>query len=172
MAERILTGQRRLDKNLAKLTRSVANKIARAGLSKGARLAAKKIKAEIPSRQKSVRASIGSSVRKATSGAAKGLTTAKAGANVGRQTAAKQKRAAERAQKRGGQAGSGIGPANVHWYLLGTGERRHKLGRRTGRMPEHPVVKQAMSKGQGEVIRAIATGVKDALMREVKKLRK
>ena len=159
MAERILTGDKALDRKLKFLERKAANRAARAGLGKGARLAAKKIKAEVPSSLKSVRRAIGHSVKKGKGG----ITTAKAGAAVGKASKAK-------APKRSSGGGVGISRANIHWWILGTGDRTQKTtGRATGKMPAHGVVKAAVAKSMSSIKSAIREGVKSSLMRAAKK---
>jgi hypothetical protein len=161
--ERIVTGVRALDRKLASLERKLANKVARAGLTKGARLAAKTIKKEIPSRLKSVRAAIGHSVKKAKKGPTAGITTAKAGAAVGK------KRGAVSKAKRSTKHGVGIGPPNVHWWIMGTKERRKKTtGASTGRMPANPIIKRLNLR---PILNAVLEGSSAALKREIAKLK-
>jgi len=147
MPERILTGDKALDRKLKNLGRKAANRAARAGLGRGARMAAKRIKSEIPSSLKSVRRAIGSSVKKGTGG----ITTAKAGASVGK----------------GSKAGK-----TIHWWILGTAERTQATtGRSTGKSPAHGVVVSAVSKAAGSIKAAIQEGVAKSIMRAAKKLR-
>lgn len=157
--ERILTGDKALDRKLKFLERKAGNRAARAGLGKGARLAAKKIKSEVPSRLKTVRRAIGSSVKKGRDG----ITTAKAGAAVGKASKAK-------AAKRSTGGGVGIGRQNIHWWILGTGERtQSRTGRATGRTTSHGVVLAAVTKSMSSIRSAIKEGVKASLMRAAKK---
>jgi hypothetical protein len=131
----ILTGDKECDAMLKAVGTKVGNRVARSVLSKAVRLAAKKIKAHTPI--KSVKKAIGGSVKKQRGGAAKGLVTAKAGAAVGIKKA-------KAAPKGGTHSGVGIAAANVHWYILGTAERRVKTtGQMVGQMPPHDIVKQA-----------------------------
>lgn len=159
MAERIVTGVRKIDRKLKKLPRRPANRVARAGLTKGARLAAKLIKGKIPSRLKSVRAAIGHSVKKSKDG----VTKAKAGAAVGKSRRKKP-------PKKSSSKGVGISRNNVHWWLLGTTERHHKSGRGTGKMPANGVVKQAMAGGLIQVRQAIIDGAAKKMKSELVKL--
>lgn len=163
--ERIILGIPELDKRLEGLKLAVANRCARAGLSKGARLAAKKIKAEVPSKQKHIRKAIGSSVKKQKAGPNRGFTSAKAGAAVGRASKAVEKKA------RGGKGGVGISAANIHWFIMGTQERTvKKTGQKAGRMPPNPIVQKAMERGKGPVIEAIKQGTLESIDRERLKL--
>lgn len=146
--ERILTGQEDLDRRLNLFGQAEANRVARAGLLKGARLAAKLIKRQVPAKYKGIRAAIGSSVKKTRAG----VTKAKAGAAVGK--AAKVK-----PYKRSSEGGVGISAENVHWFLMGTDERQTSANRATGEMPAFPAVRKAMSGGQADVVAAIREGM-------------
>ena len=172
-AQRTVLGIPELDKRLEGLQLAVANRVARSALAKGARVAAKTIKSEIPSRHKAMRKAIGSSVKRVKSGPNKGFTQAKAGAAVGKK-AAKQKAEAEqtKAQRKAeGKPGVGISAQNIHWYILGTRERTvTKTGQRVGKMPANPIIQQAMARGKGRVFLAVRTGFEDAFERERAKL--
>lgn len=160
MSERIVTGDKALDRRLKRFARKPANRIARAGLNKGARLAAKQIKQKVPSRLKSVRAAIGSSVKKSKHG----VTQAKAGAAVG-----KSRR--KKSPKRTTGFGEGISRQNVHWWVLGTEERqREDTGQNTGKMPEQPVVREGFK--SGPVMTAIKEGSTKQIKRELAKVRR
>lgn len=162
---RIIFGIPELDKRLEGLKIAVANRCARAGLTKGARLAAKKIKAEVPSKDKHLRKAIGSSVKKQKGGPNRGYTQAKAGAAVGRASKATEKKA------RGNRGGVGISAENIHWYILGTQERTvKKTGQRSGKMPANPIVQRAMASGKSQVIEAIKEGTLTSIDRERMKL--
>lgn len=167
MAERILTGDKALDRKLKRLERKSANRIARSGLGKGARVAAKAIKAEVPSSMKSVRRSIGSYVKKAKRGPNAGITEAKAGFSVG----TKKKRAASVEKNRAGKPGVGISFWNAHWWVLGTNNRdRWRTGQGpTGSTEGHDVVPKAIGGAKSSIRAAIAEGTKKALIREAKK---
>ena len=160
--ERIITGIPELDKRLEGMKQAVANRCARAGLSKGARLGAKLVKAQVPGSQKQIRKAIGSSVKKQKSGPNRGFTQARFGAAVGVKQQPEQKRA-------GG--GVGISAANIHWYILGTKDRTvRKTGQRAGRMPANPIVAQAMASGRSQVIDAVKEGTLASIEREAQKL--
>jgi hypothetical protein len=162
VTQRILTGDVALDRRLAELPVGPANRAARAGLLKGARLAAKLIKRKIPAQYKGIRASIGSSVKKSRGG----VTTAKAGAAVG----SAAKKAANPRQPGSKRPGVGISSRNVHWYLLGTDIRFRKDDMPTGAMPASPAVRKAMEGGKPEVLAAIVEGAGARLVKEIAKL--
>lgn len=159
----ILTGVKELDKMLLAVGTTVGNKAARTVLGKGTRLAAKRIKAKVPSSHKAIRKAIGSSVKKQKGGADRGITKAKAGAAVGR---------ANKTQGRGkrSKGGVGIGARNVHWYILGTDERIVKAtGQYAGRMPANPIVKEAMAASGGEVLGLMKREMRPAIEKETQK---
>lgn len=157
----ILTGVPECDAMLKAVGLKVGNRAARSVLAKGVRLAVKRIKAQVPSAQKSVRASIGGSVKKQKRGSDRGVTKAKAGAAVAKKNTP---------PKGGSNGGVGIGPANVHWYVLGTKERTVKsTGQRAGSMPAHPIVKDAMASGGGEIVGMMKREMRPAIERETNK---
>lgn len=159
---RLLTGVEECDAMLMATQRLVANRAARSTMTKAVRLTVKKIKAKVPSAQKSIRKAIGGNVKRRRGGADRGIVTAKAGAAVGK------KQQNNREPRKSG--GVGIGPENVHWYILGTDERTvDATGQRAGRMPAHPIVKDAMSSGGGEVIALIRRDLPQSLEREIAK---
>jgi len=167
---RIILGIPELDARLDGLKLAVANRVARSALSKGVRVAVKKIKAEVPSTQKHLRKAIGGYVKKQKRGANKGIVEAKAGAAVGKNKAAQASDAVAANAARNGKGGAGISAANIHWYIMGTQERTvKKTGQRVGRMPANPIVQRAMATGKGPVLAAVKDGVMDGIEREAAK---
>lgn len=120
-----VTGVPELQRVFREFKRSAANRIAGPAVRKSASFAAKQVKAEIPSRYKAIRKAIGWRSIKTRFNA--GAVGAKVGAAVGK--------AVPQPKARTGRKGVGIGKRNIHWWFLGTAERRQKAGRRTGRMP-------------------------------------
>lgn len=156
----ILTGVPECDAMLKAVGLKVGNRAARSVLMKGVRLAVKRIKGKVPSANKSVRKAIGGSVKMQKGGADKGITKAKAGAAVAR----KHKSAG------GTNGGVGIGPENVHWYVLGTKDRTVKsTAQKVGAMPPHPIVKDAMAAGGGEIVSMMKREMRPAIERETDK---
>ncbi len=155
--KRIITGVSSIDRKLKKFKASPANRIARAGLRKGASLAAKQIKKEVPAKLKTVRASIGSSVK-----TKKGNVTAKVGAAVGKRRSK---------PKRTTKTGVGISDRNIHWWVLGTDRRRKKsTGQNVGKMSANGVVKKGFA---GHAVRlAIIEGAKKQMKKETEKLKR
>jgi len=145
------------------LRKGVANRIARPGLAKAGRLAVKKIKAEIPSRYKGVRKSIKSRSLKTKYNA--GVAGVKVGAGVSRKRGEKSEQS--------GKKGVGIGARNVHWWFLGTKQRRTKDGKRTGRMPVMMTgVSDILSRSKSEMVALIREGIKTGIDKEAARLAK
>lgn len=157
MAEFIVTGIKELDRELEKLDRKTRNKVARSALSKGASVGAKAVKKEIPSLQKSVRKAIGHSTKK-RQGA---VTVAQFG------TTGKRTGSVKRARSKSG--GVGISKWNIHWYLMGTANRKHKKGKPTGRMPAADAVTKGAIKALPEIKSEMVKRAKVVLEREALK---
>jgi hypothetical protein len=171
--QRTILGIPELDARLEGLEIAVANRVARSALSKGVRIAVKKIKAQVPSAQKDIRKAIGGTVKRQKRGRNKGWTEAKAGAAVGQSKSKQASAAASAKDSRGNKGGVGISAANIHWYIQGTKERFRKKvnpGQRSGKMPANPIVQKAMATGKGPVLAAIKEGVTDGIERERLKL--
>jgi hypothetical protein len=152
-----------LENVFKQLQKGVANRIARPGLAKAGRLAVKKIKAAIPSRYKGVRKAIKSRSIKTKFNS--GVAGVKVGAGVSRKRGEKSERS--------GKKGVGIGARNVHWWFLGTKERRTKNGRRTGRMPVMTTgVTEILNSARGEMVDIIRKGIQQGIDKEVAKLAK
>lgn len=173
----ILTGMDDIDALLKELPVVVANRAARSGLTKGVRLAAKKIRSQIPSRYKDARKAIGHSVRMDKDGPHKGTTQAKAGTAVGKKKTGRKNLPKSRGK---GQKGIGIHPANLHWFILGTKDRYIRKGvnkgKWTGRMTRtgeplfKNIVRNAVSSSRSEIMEVTRNGILDAMEREVQKL--
>jgi hypothetical protein len=129
-----LTGIEECDKLLKAVGKKIGNRVVRTVLNRAVGMASKKIKAQTSVR--SVKRSIGKKVK-----AKGGKIDAKAGGAVGIKKS-------KGVPKGGTRGGVGIGAANVHWYILGTAERRTKKGANRGRMPPHDIVKDAVNSRQ------------------------
>lgn len=122
---RLITGLEDVDRKLATLKLGAANKIARPALTKGARHLLKKAKAQVPPNMKAAKRALGMVVD-SKGGKSKNQQRAKVGAAVGKAAKAVQK------EDRAGKAGVGIGPENIHWFILGTTTRETGSVQRTG----------------------------------------
>ena len=189
MAVSSVAGVAELEKVYAELSKGMANRIAKPGLMKAGRLAAKKIKAQVPSRLKAIKKLIKSKSIKTKKNS--GIAGVKVGAAVG------EKKKKEQDKPRRNRPGVGISSANVHWFFTGTAERvtgvttrrrRKKTGgsevvsrrlngnvvRETGRMKEQiPGVSQIVAASKSEMVeiirKGIAAGVEKEAARQAKR---
>ncbi len=158
MSEFILTGVKQLDRHLKNLERKTGNRIARGALSKGAQIGSKAVKKEIPSRQKSARKAIGWTVKKNK----QKVTEAKFG------TVGKRSASLKRGKKHSG--GVGISKRNIHWLILGTGERtQKKTGKSVGKMKGVDYVGRGAQKAKKAITQGIVQRSKELLFKEVEK---
>jgi hypothetical protein len=175
---RILTGDKALDRALGEIKESAANKLVRPAMAKALRTIAKAIRQEVPSQYKQAKRGIGARFNKAKRGGNPGQITAKAGVGVGIKKKALEKinaklnearaykRFKKRNSKKGGSiAGVGIGPSNVHWFVLGTKQRKHKSGKSTGAMRPvmENIVKDGFAKSSSTALSEMKSTVKSKL---------
>ena len=146
----IVQGDKKLLRTMKKMRTSAARAVMSTGAAKAAQVLAKAAKAEVPARMKEAKKGIGWK-RLTKSDAPDG--GAKIGSKVGRTgQKAKKDNARLRQKGRGGKSGVGMGPANVHWVLLGTKNRKSKNPRRsTGSTPPYmrPITAIAASNKSG-----------------------
>lgn len=183
-----IIGEKELMAALAKLgDPKTAKSVVRSGITKGLRVLAKSVKAQIPPKYKAAKRGIGSKFGKPKT---RDNVEARVGVGVGitRKQLAKFKR-----KDRGKRPGLGAQPENLHWFILGTDERQtgsrtRKRGgavtrkptgnkvRRTGRMRPHPevanIIKNGMAAGQAEATKRIIDGCRERLALEAAKVRK
>lgn len=167
----LLDGEKELRRRLLTLEHKTAIKIAIKGSRKGVQFLAKEIKKEIPSRFKQARKGIGWKAKRATK---KTHAISKAGVAVGKKKTNLQALQAELANMRGKSRGVGIGPANFHWWILGTDQRFTKKGHPTGKMPARMpgLARQVAARSQQGVKIAILRELRKQLFAEVKKMTK
>lgn len=147
---RLITGDKELDAALQRLKLGTANKVARPALAKGARVLLKNMKGRVPPDKKYIKRALGMVVD-AKGGEKKDEQRAKVGAGVGKSSKVEAKRSGKNT------GGVGIGGPNVHWALLGTGQRKTESGRSTGAMPPQVpgLVQDAAKSSAAEVKSAI-----------------
>lgn len=116
-----LTGDKQLDKALAELKESAANKLLRPAVGKALRIIAKSIRQQVPAKYKDAKRAIGSKFGKAKK---KGQVIAKAGSGVGIKFKKIAKQQEKRQFKKKKTGGVGISAANIHWFILGTTDRQ------------------------------------------------
>lgn len=159
-----VSGVQELERAFRELSKGMANRIVRPGLAKAGRLAVKKVKAAVPSRYKGVRKAIKSRSIKTKYNS--GVAGVKVGGGVSRKRGEKQ-------GDRSGKKGVGIGARNVHWWFLGTRQRRTKNGRRTGRMPiMMDGVSDIVNQSKSEIVAIIRAGIKAGIDKEAARLAK
>jgi len=155
---RLLTGDKALNRKFKRLADKAAKKVSAQGIRAGMRAIVKGIKSEIPPHMKEARKAIGSRFKRSK----KGVITAKVGGGVGK----KKEKIGERDDK----PGVGIGTANIHWLLLGTGERtQKKSGRSTGVMPAVGAIQRGFAKSESAAHNKIKEAIRKGIAREAAK---
>ena len=158
-----LTGDKRLDRKLKELSEKTARKVSAAGIRAALRVIANGIKSEIPPHMKDARKAIGMRFKRNTR-KGDGIVTAKVGGGVGKKT--KKKTTSKRSKRRG----VGISSANIHWLLMGTGERTQKTtGRSTGVMPAVGAVPRGFAKSKAAAFQKIKENIRKGIAREAAK---
>lgn len=184
-----VSGFEDLDRVFRELSKGMANRIARPGLAKAGRLAAKKVKASVPSRLKDIKKLVKSkSIKTKQNG---GFAGVKIGPAVGQ-----KKKKADQSSKKRKKPGVGISSANVHWFFTGTTDRvtgfktrrrRKKTGgseivsrqlngnivRETGQMKQQlPGVSTTLAAAKTEMAAIIKTSVAENVEKEAARLAK
>jgi hypothetical protein len=160
---------------LRRLGSSTGEKAGRAGVNAAITVMAKGIRNAIngssasAAMKRAARTTIGKRVLK---GKQQKRISGKVGAGVGKQTKAKKAKAiarSEKGKKGGGKSGVGISASNIHWPILGTGDRRHDSdGKHTGKMP--PVLEGVVEKGitasESAALNAMKNKIADVIARD------
>lgn len=163
-----LIGEKMLDRKLNYLATHGGKKAARAGINAGMVPLAKALRAAINTTDASsdlkrqARKTIGKRFAKAKFGAKRGQYEAKAGFAVGK----------KKGKPTGGKSrGVGVGPANVHWFVLGTEGRRHDTGHRTGQIANvfDGVTRMAYAGSAAAMVRAARVKIAEVITREALK---
>lgn len=183
-----VSGVPELDKLFRELSKGMANRIARPGLAKAGRLAARRIKAAVPSRLKDIRKLVKSkSIKTKANG---GFAAVKIGPAVG------SKKKGKGAIKPRTKRGVGISARNVHWFFTGTSDRRtgFKTRRRrlktggsvvvsrtrnnnavrfTGKMKSQmPGVTKILNSARSEMVALMRAGIEAGIEKEAARLAK
>lgn len=190
----VLTGDAALIRRLRDLDDKLQRKIVKQAVGKAMTVISRGIKQQIPPKWKDIKKLIGQRFKRATRTSE---TQAKVGAAVGKKKGgggekiklSSGKTLTLKKQRDKGRAGVGMGVENVHWFILGTkqrrtGTRRRGRGtraktvatggsiRRTGRMP--PQVPRLVARGfrasETAARKALFEGIRDGINREVAKL--
>ena len=157
----VVTGDKKLDKLLRRMRGTAARQATNLGMKKATQQLAKDIKSTIPSRYKGVRKAVGwrnMKVREAPSGGAK------VGAAVGK----KENKTTQK--DRTGRKGVGIDARNIHWWFMGTRQRKTKTGRRTGSMsPQGEPISVLASRKNSQTMGILRTWVWTGIKKEIAK---
>lgn len=169
-----VSGFEDLDRVFRELSKGMANRIARPGLIKAARLVAKRVKAAIPAKFKDARKGIKAKSVKTKRNA--GFASAKVGFNVGQKKNKRGKLKTRNAKRKG----VGIGAPNAFWFALGTDERMtgtkrqgsHRKGKKNKRVLTGGIVRntgrmRAQFAGVSEMAMGARRESADIIKREV-----
>jgi len=158
-----------LDRKLKYLATHGGKKAARAGINAGLTPLVKAMRAAINGTSASsdlkrqARKTVGKRFAKAKSGASRGAYEAKAGFAVGKKKGKPTK---------GKSRGVGVGPANIHWFVLGTESRTHETtGHSTGRIANifDDVTRLAYAGSGAAMVNAARTKIAEVIKREALK---
>jgi hypothetical protein len=140
----VVFGAKELDRKMLRMV-DTGSKVAMVrAIDAGMRPIAKAMRAAVNASDASTflkreaRKSIGHRFKKNTRGRKSPIREAKVGFAVGKRKksvqAAVKARGKRLAAGKGGGRGVGISAQNIHWFVLGTDERKHKSGHRVGRI--------------------------------------
>lgn len=172
-----LEGVEQLKRKLESLGTTTARRAMRSAVNASMTPIVKAIRAGINATSASTplkteaRKTIGKRFGKAKGGANRGQVEAKAGFAVGKKPTP--------ANDRTGKKGVGVGVANIHWFVLGTAERRlkkgsvrgPKSGHRTGKIepPFAGVMQVAVAASQGAALEAARNKLSQILLKEAQR---
>lgn len=154
MARLVVRGMKALTAKIKRIEKAVKKHISVPIMRAAGKETARVIKSRMASRYKDARKSIGWRMKKVSENP-KNIVSAKAGAGVGFRGKRRRTFLASQAKRRQGRKGVGTSPQNIHWWFLGTKDRRQKTtGRVTGSQPimENPVQQLART-GKGDIFR-------------------
>lgn len=169
----VLIGDKELDRKLAYLGGKGSRKAVRAGIRAGLGPIARAFRSAIQSTsdvgtdlKREAKKSIGSRYGKVKRGIYAGQVQARVGFAVGK------KRAKLKKTSEGKSGGVGISAANIHWFVLGTEERRHKAsGHPTGKVEAVfiSVADEAVAHSGHASMTAARKKIKQVIEREARK---
>jgi len=153
----VVTGDRKLDRELERLGDRTAKRINAAAVRSGMAVIRKAVKAEAPRGPNgNIKRAIGARFRKKRT---TGIYEAKVGANVG-------KRINQRTTKSGKIQKANSAP-HAHLVILGTAERLTKSGARRGTMKPNNFVDRGFAKSQGHALSVMKRRLREGIDREV-----
>lgn len=160
-----ITGDKQLDRKLKRLGRRGGKKAAAAGVRASLTPVRKAMRAAINASgaskelKRAARKTVASRFKKSRK---TGRKEAKVGLGVGKQ---------KKPNKRSGTAGVGISKTNIHWFVLGTDERKTKSGRNAGRIEGvfGDVTDTAFARSQSDAIAAARKKIDQVIQQEARK---
>ena len=175
-----LEGMAQLLRNMDELQRGPLKKATRAGLQAGMTPIAQAVKAGVNSTESShtvkriARKTVGKKLKK---NKYTKVYEARVGFGVGKMTKLQRKRATERHEAgKGTGGGVGLSKQNIHWFVLGTEERRAggKTAGKRGRIDADlfQVVPTAATKSAPVAFRKASQKIDETLQREASKMKK
>jgi len=155
-ANQVVTGERKLDRQLKQLGDKTAKRINAAAIRSGMAVVRKAVKAETPRGPTgNLKRSIGARFKKKRT---TGIYEAKVGGNVGKRS--------KESTTRGGKVRKANAAPHAHLVLLGTSERFNKSGASRGTMPANNAVSRGFAKSQARARQVISqkllAGIKKA----------
>lgn len=152
----VVTGDKRLDRDLARLENRTSKRINAAAVRSGQAVVVRGIKSEAPRGPTgNLKRSVGARFRKKRKN---GLYEAKVGVNVGKRV--KQK------TTRSGNVQKANAAPHAHLAILGTGNRSTKAGAGRGTMPGNNFVDRGFVKSQGAALSTIRQRLKQGIEKE------
>ena len=174
-----LLGSKALSRKLDRLATSGSKRAIEAGIRAGMQPIARAMRAAIngtseasPELKREARKTIGARFGKTR---AINVRHAKVGFSVGKRKAHIQRAVKARSKRieagKSGGRGVGISAANIHWFVLGTKERHHDSGHRTGKVESafRGVTRQAMASSAGASLAAARKKISQVIEREAQK---
>lgn len=158
-ADVTITGDKKIDRKLNRLTGSGQRRVARSGLGKGMTVLSRGIRNAIPPKYKSAKKTIGRRNKR-------NKTTKKHEAIVGLGVGKRRK---SKKQRNPSKPGVGISRANIHWLVFGTPERKGPRGAMPNIGQAGGWVQKGVSSVEAEAVRVMKDQMRNKVLEEVKK---
>lgn len=161
MINATITGDKAMDRKLKRLATSGQRRVARSALGKALTMVARGIRNAVDPKQKSAKKTVGTKNKKNKK---TGVHEAKVGLGVGKRTKSKK----QRDPKKGGV---GISKTNIHWLVLGTGDRTTDGDKNTGKMPAvgKDWLKKGIAASKAEAFRVMQETARAKVLQEISK---
>lgn len=154
-----VTGDKKLDRKLSRLRKSVQTKVSKAAVRGGLSVGAKEVKKQIPSQYKAARKAIGWSFKKDRK---TGVLAGKVGVAVGKKRAKLREWGRKETAKRqaAGKKGEGVNPNTLQIFVVGTKNMAAKFP---------GVATKGMRTAKSAIKTAMAGKFRQGIMREAMK---